>query len=99
MSSRIRDPDAMNVPAAAARRKHRLTLVLGALAILALLLALSLRMMLRPMAGETIRLPLRFSEPVPRLTWRPTRRMGTAPLWEVKSPQEGVLVWPDLPPR
>lgn len=38
----------MNVPAAAARRKHRLTLGLGALAILALLLALSLRMMLRP---------------------------------------------------
>src|SRR5687768_800802 len=41
----------MSAPAAAApiaRRKHRLTLGLGALAILALLLALSLRVMLRP---------------------------------------------------
>lgn len=47
----MRGPGAVNAPAAearSARSKHRLTLGLGALAILALLLALSLRVMLRP---------------------------------------------------
>src|SRR3990170_8259111 len=51
MSSRVRDPDGVNVPAAAAPIapwKRRLSLGLGALAILALLLAISLRVMLRP---------------------------------------------------
>jgi hypothetical protein len=50
---------------------------------------------IRPVAGETSRLPLRFSGPVPRLTWRSSKPLGLMPRWEIKSPQEGVLVWPE----